>query len=1241
MQECSTLAAGNTPAYSDRKEELAETVLTGESGAAPESIAPVTAVIGRYKLIRELGKGGFGIVWQAEQTEPIQREVALKIIKPGMDTLEIIKRFETERQSLAMMDHPNIAAVLDAGTTEQGRPYFVMELVKGAPITEYCNAHDFGIRERLELFIPVCQAVQHAHQKAILHRDLKPSNILVMDVDGQPVPKVIDFGIAKALGNSDAETLQASLALTREGMVVGTPQYMSPEQAGSMPDVDTRSDIYTLGVILYELLTGQTPLSPEQMRKRGFDEVLRLIREEEIKRPSSRVGPLTKAAQKGATGRYANSKTLNASLRGDLDWIILKALEKERERRYETANALAKDLRRCLDDEPVSAGPPSAGYRLRKLVRRNRLAFGAALGIVFVLIAGVVASTWQAVRARKAEKLSLERLGQAERARDAAENLIADAIFGLRDKLIPIGKIAVLEGMEKAAEDYYGSLPPELASSTTHHHQARLAINRGLVAAARSDDDATEEAALAALGMARKLAAAYPDDMRFVDDEMTALILLAVLRTEQDDFGEATACTDEACQLADRWLARDPKARQPLLIKLTAAGQRMFALESQGSSVAAALPTFSEMQNLGNRLKQLGGESMETVTVDALGKLGNAMLVSKTGNDLLTKAAFDKAEEGFNRAIQTYGEHVFTRQMMLVARNYAVGTLNSIASRTGNAGMKKEAERQRAELVREREKLTELEPQRLDWWKELAVSYHDLVRPIGEREGPAAELAWSEKAFVTGEKAASPHCDRPRFRRMRVGNRVSLVSALRKAKPEGYAERALQLISEAVEIDFAPLKHGRPDIDLRNHWELGRDGWEILMDLDTPDRAAETLKGFRELIATKRRILEAAADKARALRDGAEAAGKMADHLQQRGRTAEATEFVKQRDDWKRDLATGFGNDPTVLADRLNAASDDCWKLLNDIRSAPTAQKAAAFTGLESRVREARAFLEEKHAYLSEYDYARFRGAFESAIGAGLLEAQRFAEAEAPLRAALQARNEAAAKAKDPNDAVQKRWDASDPLLKLGLAAYKQGRIAEGQKLRREGAEIRETIAREHPSPGRFRDSGNAWRNVADLLATPELVDDRLAALKKSVELSREGLRLARASESTPKSDLRYCRSSAAWALLNLGYRLRDAKHLVESEAPLREALAISMEHVAEAPGSDPDRTRQLSNIRYDLAKTLIELGRPDEARAQNEEIVAEVKAFEDKSGHRMPEFDEARRRVDELNQRLGIPAAK
>jgi WD40 repeat protein/serine/threonine protein kinase len=356
--------------------------------------------VGAYKLLQQIGEGGMGAVYMAEQLEPVRRRVALKIIKPGMDSRQVIARFEVERQALAMMDHQNIARVLDAGATESGRPYFVMELVHGVTITQFCDDNHLTPRERLELFVPVCRAIQHAHQKGIIHRDIKPSNVLVTMYDDKPVPKVIDFGVAKAI----EQRLTERTMFTHYGALVGTFEYMSPEQAEMNAfGVDTRSDVYALGVLLYELLTGTTPLGRERMRSAALHELVRLIKEEEAPRPSVRLSssdllPKIAAARKTEPGR------LPKLVRGELDWIVMKCLEKDRARRYDSAGGLARDVERYLADEPVEAGPPGAGYRLRKFARKYRTPLRVAGTFLLLLIAGVLASAWQAIRATVAER---------------------------------------------------------------------------------------------------------------------------------------------------------------------------------------------------------------------------------------------------------------------------------------------------------------------------------------------------------------------------------------------------------------------------------------------------------------------------------------------------------------------------------------------------------------------------------------------------------------------------------------------------------------------------------------------------------------------------------------------------------------------------------------------------------------------------------------------------------------------
>ncbi|MBI3411514.1 MAG: serine/threonine protein kinase [Planctomycetes bacterium] len=356
--------------------------------------------IGAYKLLEQIGEGGFGIVFMAEQAEPIRRRVALKILKPGMDTRQVVARFESERQALALMVHPNIAQIFDGGETDTGRPYFVMELVKGVPITEFCDKNRLPAEARLKLFVSVCHAIQHAHHKGIIHRDIKPSNVMVTLHDGVPAVKIIDFGVAKAT----AHELTEKTYFTAYGQMIGTPAYMSPEQAEmSGLDIDTRSDIYSLGVLLYELLTGTTPIELARLRAAGYAEVQRLIREEEPQKPSTRLSSLGDSATIVAGNRGMDPKQLSRLLSGDLDWIVMKALEKDRTRRYETPGSFAQDVDRYLKREAVLARPPSAWYRLRKFAQRHRVAVLASSAVLFALVAGSAVAAWQAVEATKAK----------------------------------------------------------------------------------------------------------------------------------------------------------------------------------------------------------------------------------------------------------------------------------------------------------------------------------------------------------------------------------------------------------------------------------------------------------------------------------------------------------------------------------------------------------------------------------------------------------------------------------------------------------------------------------------------------------------------------------------------------------------------------------------------------------------------------------------------------------------------
>ncbi len=494
-----------------------------QPGAYIPNAQPGAVIAGRYKLLEAIGEGGMGAVWVAEQTQPVRRKVALKLIKPGMDSKSVLARFEAERQALAVMDHPNIAKVLDGGMTEWGRPFFVMEYVKGVPITEYCDASRLSVPERLNVFVQVCQAVQHAHQKGIIHRDLKPTNILVAPYDDKPVPKVIDFGLAKAMHQSLTErTLHTAHETT-----LGTPLYMSPEQAQlNNLDVDTRSDIYSLGVLLYELLTGTTPLELQRCKQAAWEEIKRLVREEEPPRPSVRLSSSDTLASLAA-GRQIEPTRLTKLVRGELDWIVMKALEKDRTRRYETANAFAADLVHYLNDEPVQACPPSATYRFGKFARRNRVAITTVTLVAAALVLGTIVSTWQAIRAETALTAEAEQrsVAEAERSEAQKQHKLAEENFQRARKavdeyftLVSESKLLDVPGMQplrkellEAALRYYQAMRNERADDPAV--LADLVLSHLNVSVVDHELDRNDEALTAlelAIPLAERLRRDYP-----------------------------------------------------------------------------------------------------------------------------------------------------------------------------------------------------------------------------------------------------------------------------------------------------------------------------------------------------------------------------------------------------------------------------------------------------------------------------------------------------------------------------------------------------------------------------------------------------------------------------------------------------------------------------------------------------------------------------------------------------------
>jgi serine/threonine protein kinase len=771
----------------------------GESSPQPDtgsSPAERTGVrIGPYKLLQQIGEGGMGIVFMAEQEEPVRRQVALKIIKPGMDSAQVIARFEAERQALALMDHPNIARVLDAGTTNSGRPYFVMELVKGIPLTRFCDERRLSPRERLELAVPVCQAVQHAHQKGVIHRDLKPSNILVALYDGRPVPKVIDFGVAKATGPK----LTERTLFTAFGAVVGTLEYMAPEQAEvNQLDVDTRADIYSLGVLLYELLTGTTPLERGRLKKIALLEVFRLIREQEPPRPSARLSSSAMLANVAAS-RGTEPAKLTKLVRGELDWIVMKCLEKDRERRYETANGLARDLQRYLADEPVQASPPSARYRLRKLVRKHRAALLTAAAFLVLLVAGVVVSTWQAVRARQAESRALAERDQKDEQRRRAKTNLDRAIKAVDQMLTRVGEERLKhipqfdEERRKLLEDaltlYQGMLDdnsddPEVRLETGRAYKRMGAIHRLLGRHQEAEQAFTQSLAL--LGALTAQYPSVPDYKNALAQSYENLGLLYFLDTKR--LVEAEAAYNNGLDIA-RQLTSDQPGVPEYLLQVQILQHRLAHVYLYSGRRAKAEAGFLQVLEIAKELSHNNANILDYQSWKAYAHDGLGMIYEDQGR-------FTEAERAYQEALML-SRRIVARNPDPNERKNLANTYNHLGAIYRDTGRPKEAEQSHQEALALYKAIANQHPTVQEYQGRVADTYIYLGNLcIRSRRQKEAEQAFREALAIRRQLAAKY----PTVREFQSNLALCLGNLGRTVNDAGRPKDAAPIFQEAIEL---------------------------------------------------------------------------------------------------------------------------------------------------------------------------------------------------------------------------------------------------------------------------------------------------------------------------------------------------------------------------------------------------------------------------------------------------------
>ncbi len=1159
-----------------------------------------------WLLMRKIGEGGFGEVWLAEQAKMKQR----RVFKFCFDE-ERLRSFKRELTFFrlirdALGERADIAKLYDVKLDEP--PFFLeSEFAEHGNLTEW-SATQGGIgavpmERRLEIVAQIAEAVSAAHSVGILHKDLKPQNVLMQArTDGEAAPQITDFGIG-ALADKSA---LAEHEITAAGFTVNTlvnkgsgssmtRLYAPPEQLTGKP-YTVQGDVYALGVILYQMVIGDFAhaLAPGWEREVKDD----LVRED-----------LAECLDGDPARRLTSAAELAERLRS----LGIRRSAREAEHRRRQANARRK--------------------------RNTRLALigGAIASVIAIgLGAGFFRERTLRQRATDAEQLATTRFRQAQDARDAAEKLVNEAVFGLREKLVPIGKISVLEDLAAAAEHYYAKLPADLISDVTRRHEVRLALNRAAIASATSDDEVAEAAANKGLALARELSAKAPEDESMREAQNFALLSLAHLRFSQERHEELAVCSGQLDTLAADWLRLRPKSPGALRAKLMAIGVRMLSELRAVGKQAAMLISFAEAQGVAEEIRQSGGETMETRIISAMSILARAMLMQKLGNLESAVKLFTESETAFRDVLAKENGHPFVHELALLARRHSLVRLGQFAKGRGDTAVEKEAFRQVKELVAEQTALAEFEPARLERWKELAW-LHANTEPMAQKfDGDAAWLAWLEKGLVAAERAASPKADRKGVRWVRIQLRVVLCRALETTKTEGWPLRACRLLSEVIEIYPAPSKEGRGPWDefiLPESLKAWRNALAALSKM--PEQRAAFTAQAQAMAAFAQRTIDTFPTVAKARHDAGNEVRTVAALLRQQG-CPEAEELEKQSKRWLAEAEEKFPDDPVVIERKAEVATQRGYDMLIVWRAAPAAEKDAHFAELEKHVSESRAYLQERGARISEYHAALFGGGYSAALGTAQLERGDFAAAETNLRDAVARRGTAVKRNPHAHDVNWLRFEMAQPQRRLGQAIFKLGRTDEGRKMCGEAAEALAAIAKEEPSEYRWQTTASVWRDYAGMYEKPEELSVRIPFLLKAADALRELVKLAKAANAKDSAKLHGRLRDAAYDMLTVGRWMRDSGDLKASEEILREGLGYAIECAALATPADlPEHTELCTHLRYDVAVTLHKAGPIEEALRETEQIAGEVQQFEQKFGADHPRMEKMRYYLSDLRRRL------